>query len=1002
VWVTRADQLWFGGENTDRIDVLPEKHAYEPGDTARFQVRMPFRQATALVAVEREGIIDTRVVQLNGNDPTIELKVDPSWGPNVYVSVLALRGRIRDVPWYSFFTWGWKAPLEWARAFWYEGRSYEAPTALVDLSKPAFRYGLAEIKVGTAAHRLAVTVTPDAKTYAVRGRAHVKLRVQMPGGKPAPVGTQIAVAAVDEALLELMPNDSWNLLEAMLTRREYGVETATAQMEIVGRRHFGRKAVPAGGGGGHAANRELFDTLLLWNPRVTLDANGEAALDVPLNDSLTSFRIVAIAAVGSGTFGTGSTSIRSTQDLQLISGLPPLVREGDQFRAQFTLRNTTARAMKVVVDAKAPGLALPTQTVELAANSAREIAWNVSAPDGLADSALPALTWTVGAAELGGPHATDALKITQRVAAAIPVTVQQATLAQVDGTLSMPVAAPPEASAIQSGPMQGAIRGGIAVSLQARLADGLPGVRRWLERYPYNCLEQQSSRAIGLRDLQMWQAVIAKMPVYLDRSGLANYFPPGDDSRDSGSTTLSAYLLAASDEAAQLDTRFALPDDLRSKLEGGLIAFVEGRLERKPWAPRKDLDLRKLAALEALSRFNAVEPRMLDSLEVAPNQWPTSAVLDYYAVLSRVKSIPQRDDKLAQIEQVLRARLTYQGTRLTFSTETDDDLWWLMTGPETNAARLALTFVDAPGWKDEMPRLVAGLLALQHNGAWQTTTSNVWGSLAVERFSRAFESEPVSGRTKLQLGTLERTIAWQDAAADAGRAAPVAAASEAAAATSAGSAAGAAAATPATRSAAARSLLLPWPPAQSGAQPLTLTLTQDGSGKPWATIESLAAIALKAPFAAGYRITKTITPLDPAVKGVYTRGDVVRVHLDIDAQTDMTWVVVNDPVPAGATILGSGLGRDSEAATHDEKMPDGAWPSFVERGFDGYRAYYEFLPKGKFSVEYTARLNNVGTFGLPPTRVEALYAPSTYGVLPNAAVVVQPASGTQAAASAAH
>ncbi|MFP3607493.1 hypothetical protein, partial [Paraburkholderia sp. SIMBA_053] len=88
-----------------------------------------------------------------------------AWGPNVYVSVLALRGRIREVPWYSFFTWGWKAPLEWARAFWYQGRYYEAPTPLVDLSKPAFRYGLAEIKVGTAAHKLAVTVTPDAKSY---------------------------------------------------------------------------------------------------------------------------------------------------------------------------------------------------------------------------------------------------------------------------------------------------------------------------------------------------------------------------------------------------------------------------------------------------------------------------------------------------------------------------------------------------------------------------------------------------------------------------------------------------------------------------------------------------------------------------------------------------------------------------------------------------------------------------------------------------------------------
>ena len=39
-----------------------------------------------------------------------------------------------------------------------------------------------------------------------------------------------------------------------------------------------------------------------------------------------------------GLFGTGSASIRATQDLQIISGLPPLVREDDQFRAQITLR----------------------------------------------------------------------------------------------------------------------------------------------------------------------------------------------------------------------------------------------------------------------------------------------------------------------------------------------------------------------------------------------------------------------------------------------------------------------------------------------------------------------------------------------------------------------------------------------------------------------------------------------------------------------------------------
>ncbi len=42
---------------------------------------MPFRFATALVAVEREGIVHTEVVELNGQDPTIHLKIQDGWAP---------------------------------------------------------------------------------------------------------------------------------------------------------------------------------------------------------------------------------------------------------------------------------------------------------------------------------------------------------------------------------------------------------------------------------------------------------------------------------------------------------------------------------------------------------------------------------------------------------------------------------------------------------------------------------------------------------------------------------------------------------------------------------------------------------------------------------------------------------------------------------------------------------------------------------------------------------
>jgi len=49
------------------------------------------------------------------------------------------------------------------------------------------------------------------------------------------------------------------------------------------------------------------------------------------------------------------------------------------------------------------------------------------------------------------------------------------------------------------------------------------------------------------------------------------------------------------------------------------------------------------------------------------------------------------------------------------------------------------------------------------------------------------------------------------------------------------------------------------------------------------------------------------------------------------------------------------------------------------------------VPKGSWSLDYTVRLNNPGTFQLPATRIEAMYAPETYGESPNAPWVVKPA-----------
>ena len=57
----------------------------------------------------------------------------------------------------------------------------------------------------------------------------------------------------------------------------------------------------------------------------------------------------------------------------------------------------------------------------------------------------------------------------------------------------------------------------------------------------------------------------------------------------------------------------------------GLVSFIEGRVNRDSPLATADLVLRKLSAIEALSRYpDGLSQGWLDSLDLAPTLWPTS------------------------------------------------------------------------------------------------------------------------------------------------------------------------------------------------------------------------------------------------------------------------------------------------------------------------------------------------------------------------------------------
>ncbi len=263
-----------------------------------------------------------------------------------------------------------------------------------------------------------------------------KIKVTNALGKAPPKGSEVTIAAVDEGLLELKDNQSWKLLEAMMAKRPYEINTSTAQMMVVGKRHFGRKAFPHGGGGGKQTTRELFDTLLLWKATVPLNENGEATVKIPLNDSLTSFRVVAVATGGASLFGAGHATVSTMQDLIVIPGIPPIIRENDRFTAGFTVRNTSDHVMDIeallTVSDKKEKRDLKPIRLQIPPGQSREIGWDVTAPAG-----GEKLFYEVKVTEKT-ENISDTVKITQKVTPAVPVRTFQATLTQLESrTMSL-------------------------------------------------------------------------------------------------------------------------------------------------------------------------------------------------------------------------------------------------------------------------------------------------------------------------------------------------------------------------------------------------------------------------------------------------------------------------------------------------------------------------------------------------------------------------------------
>lgn len=887
VWITGKDDVWFAASDHDRMDLLPEKKEYQTGERAKFQVRMPFREATALVTVEREGILNSFIKTLSGKDPVIEIPVESSFAPNVFVSVLAVRGRV-------------DSPKE---------------TALVDLAKPSFRLGLAQIRVGWKPYEVPVRVETDKTTYGTRQKAKVKIQIDHPSAQ-VKKDARITLAAVDQGLLELKPNDTWDLLRAMMRERGNSVETSTAQLQVVGRRHFGLKSLPPGGGGGGATTRELFDTLLYWKSDLKPNENGLLEVEVPLNDSLTSFKIVAIVHSGKDKFGSASTQIQTTRDVLVYPSIAPFAREKDNVQSGLSLKNTTERTIQLEISSKtSPDLKLETKNIQLKAGESSNVLWNLSIP-----SKKEEIVYEFQTKEVGGSF-TDSVRFRQKVGESVPVRVLQSTFRRLeDGTLSVPIQENQEA-------IEGS--GELEISLKSSLTGGaILTSREYMSRYPYSCLEQKLSKAVSAGSQKEWDQIMDQLSAYLDGDGLLKFFPMSWY----GSEILTSYVLILASESG-----YKIPDQIRDTLLEALNRYTKGLIYRNGYISNTDFLLRKIIVLDAVSRYQTIGDDVIRSVQTDPKILPSDILVSLRNIYSRSTGYKSQ---ISALDVLLKSRFRIQGTSYNFVDESG--LWWLLSSNDSTVMRTILSVVKDAAWKEDLPRLIRGAIARQSKGHWDITPANTLGILAFQAYSKQFEKDSVEGNTTITLENSKNTMEWKNKK------------------------------DPPT-------LSIPMPRSTQN-----LEFVQNGSGKPYAVIHTKAALPLKEKLESGMRLEKEILDESGSRKSSFKEGDLVRVRLKIQNEAALSWVAVKDPIPAGASILGSGLGNDSVTGAALAK-DDNWWssPTFVERKWEGYTAYFEYLPGGSVTLEYVYRINHSGKFILPPSRVEAMYLPDQFAEVPN-------------------
>jgi uncharacterized protein YfaS (alpha-2-macroglobulin family) len=440
---------WYANaatETPDQASVVADKASYIAGETAKLRIKAPFA-GEALVVLAGDRVFETRSVSVAAEGSTIEVPVSADWGPGAYALVTAYR------------------PLG--------DRHERAPVRAV---------GVAWLGVDPAARSLPITVSAPEKSLP-RRRLDVPLRIANAAGSEV----FLTLAAVDEGVLQLTKFRTPAPLEHYFGKRRLGLAMRDDYGKLLDPTADALGRIREGGDAAAGAGLEVvpIKTAALFSGVVRLDANGEARIPLEIPDFIGQLRLMVVAfdkqRVGSA---DARVFVRDPVATDLV--LPRFLAPGDQSTASVSLHNVEGAAGAYRVRLSALGSVDvggdATRSVELPVGKRELITFPIRATD----AAISRLTLAVEGP--GGFSVSRDWEIQVRPAQA-PTTVQTVTPLE-----------PGKELTLDRDLLASFVSGTANVSVAVSTLRGIDvaALLQSLDRYPYGCLEQTTSRALPL------------------------------------------------------------------------------------------------------------------------------------------------------------------------------------------------------------------------------------------------------------------------------------------------------------------------------------------------------------------------------------------------------------------------------------------------------------------------------------------------------------------------